>query len=181
MPCSLSVRSAHTILHRLKPVASRRLLGGNRVPCAESGNRGFTLLEVVIALAVIGVVMAAIHSTVQGGARTAAHLNNRTLAHWIGSNKLVEMRLAKAWPRPGRSHGQEVFFGRTWRWDMEVLATPEPDMRRVELTISLPPDRGRGQAAPRQTHPSAGQANQADRRIGGGGTRVDRLTGFLSR
>lgn len=96
---------------------------------------GFTLLEVVVALAVIAIAMGAL---VKAGSQQAAsldYLREQTLAHWVAENRLVELQVADDWPETGRSQGEAGMQGRDWFWTTEVEATEDPALRRVEVAV----------------------------------------------
>jgi general secretion pathway protein I len=98
---------------------------------------GFTLLEVLIALAVVALAMLALTrtATLQIGSFDA--LRERTLAGWVAANVLAETRLATALPTTGRSDGRVEFASRAWRWTRDVRATPDPVIRRIEVQVFL--------------------------------------------
>lgn len=98
--------------------------------------RGFTLIEVLIALAVLAICITAM---IQGGATRADHvgyLRDRTLANWIATDRIAELRLAEEWPEPGTREGETEMAGRSWSWRAEISETPEPAVRRVEVHVS---------------------------------------------
>jgi len=99
--------------------------------------RGFTLLEVLIALAVVALAMLALTrtATLQVGGFDA--LRERTLAGWVAANVLEETRLATALPSTGRSDGRVEFASREWRWTRDVRATPDPVIRRIDVQVFL--------------------------------------------
>lgn len=99
--------------------------------------RAFTLLEVLIALAVVALALLALVRTagVQVGAFDA--LRERTLAGWVAANVLAETRLASALPPTGRGDGHAQLGGRDWRWTREVKATPQAGLRRIEVQVFL--------------------------------------------
>lgn len=98
-------------------------------------SRGFTLLEVMIALAVLAIALAAvIDKTIESGVNVS-YLRDRTLAHWVAENKLAEMQAMDEW-REGRQTGKTDFAGRTWYWEVEALATPARQLRRVVIRVS---------------------------------------------
>ncbi len=104
---------------------------------------GFSLLEVVIALAVLALALAALIGTSGNAASHAAHLRDRTLAHWVAMNVLTDYRLERPWPPIGRREGTAELAGRRWHWQATVAATPEPDMRRIDVRVRRaddPPD-----------------------------------------
>lgn len=98
-------------------------------------SRGFTLLEVMIALAVLAIALAAvIDKTIESGVNVS-YLRDRTLAHWVAENKLAEMQAMDEW-REGRQTGKTDFAGRTWYWEVEALTTPARQLRRVVIRVS---------------------------------------------
>ena len=66
-----------------------------RATCRQ---HGFTLLEVMVALAVIAFALAAAVSAVSGNTRNAAGLQQRTYAHWVAMNKMAELQISQQWP-----------------------------------------------------------------------------------
>ncbi len=56
-------------------------------------HRGFTLLEVLVALAVLAIAMAALIKTGGENTRSAAYLRDKTLAQWVAMNVIAEQRL----------------------------------------------------------------------------------------
>ena len=102
----------------------------------ERSQRGFTLLEVLVALAVVAIAMGALISSGGHAARTASGLEERLFAHWVASNRLVQLRLQPGWPKIGKDSGTEQMAGRKWQWRQEVTATPEKRVRKVTVRVS---------------------------------------------
>lgn len=98
--------------------------------------RGFTLLEVLVALAIFALVAASVLIASARSVRTASQLEDKTLAMWVADNRLVELQLADTPPADGRDQGQVEFAGRRWLWQSEIEATSEPAMRRVTLWVA---------------------------------------------
>jgi general secretion pathway protein I len=105
---------------------------------------GFTLLEVLIALAIFALVAASVLSAGARSLQTAASLEDKTLAMWIADNRLSELQLAETPAADGRDQGELSFAGRRWQWQSEIQATSEPSMRRVSLWVAPRPERGLG-------------------------------------
>ncbi|MBM7060888.1 type II secretion system minor pseudopilin GspI [Pseudomonas sp. UL073] len=98
--------------------------------------RGFTLLEVLVALAIFAVVAASVLAASSRSLQGAARLEDKTLAMWIADNQLTELQLAANPPADGRSEGQVEFAGRRWQWRSLVEATSEPEMRRATIWVA---------------------------------------------
>lgn len=98
--------------------------------------RGFTLLEVMVALAVVAIALTAVLSSSGRTVRNAAELRDRTIAQWVAENRLAELRLESGWPSTGRTRGQAEMAGRDWFWTMRVAETEDEDLRRVEVEVA---------------------------------------------
>ena len=104
--------------------------------------RGFTLLEVLVALAIFAVVAASVLSASARSLKTAARLEDKTFASWLADNRLQEMQLTDTPPGEGREQGEETYAGRRWLWQSEVQATSEPEMLRITVLVAPRPERG---------------------------------------
>lgn len=97
--------------------------------------RGFTLVEILVALAVLAFAMLAAVKAAGGYAGNQAYLQDRTLAHFVARNRLVEVQLEPTWPAIGRKQDEARQAGQDWRWQTEVSATPDKDIRRIEIRV----------------------------------------------
>jgi general secretion pathway protein I len=97
--------------------------------------RGFTLIEVLVALVIVAVSMTGAILVVTQRARDGTYLRDKTLAHWIAMNLLTERRLQTAAPRLGKSSDGLEFGGRQWRWTIEVSETAVDSMRRLDVRV----------------------------------------------
>lgn len=116
------------------------------------------MLEVLIALLVLSLALVALVRLAGLDARASAQLQESTLAQWVAANVLAETRLRSDFPSVGRSNGEATLGGRRWRWVLDVEATEEPAIRRLEVQVVT---------ASAQQHADEGVAA--------------RLTGFASR
>ena len=98
---------------------------------------GFTLIEVLVAVAVLALAMLALMSTMTRYAANASVLRETTLALWVAHNRLTEIGLEPAWPALGKSDGDEEMGGVEWRWDVTVAETPDPKVRRVDIAVRV--------------------------------------------
>jgi general secretion pathway protein I len=100
---------------------------------------GFTLIEVLIALAIVSIaLMAALRASGQG-ATNVSELRARLLAGWVAENRLAEHRARGEWLSPGIRRGTERQAGIDFSWREEVTATPNPSFRRVDIYIHATP------------------------------------------
>lgn len=102
--------------------------------------RGFTLLEVLVALAVIALGLVALLGAAGAMTRTAGDLASRTFAHWVAMNVLAEIRLTGQWPDTGTRDGRADLAGLEWRWTATVRTTDDPDIRRIEIEVATGDD-----------------------------------------
>lgn len=100
-----------------------------------SGSRGFTLLEVLIALVIVSLALLALTQTAGREVRTFDALRERTLAAWIAANVISETRISTPLPATGRRDGRLRFANLDWRWELEVKATADPALRRLDVLV----------------------------------------------
>lgn len=104
--------------------------------CARES--GFTLLEVLVALLVVAVSLAAIASQMIQMIDAATTMQNRTYASWIAHNKIAEMRLANVVPDVSASSGEVDYAGQEWAWRAVVSESGVENLYRVDVTVSFP-------------------------------------------
>jgi len=104
--------------------------------CSDSRN-GFTLIEVLIALAVIGISLAAVGGEMVQMLNTANAMQNQTYASWIAHNKITELRLANVVPDVSASSGEVTFANQDWAWRAVVSETGVENLYRVDVTVSF--------------------------------------------
>lgn len=97
----------------------------------------FTLIEVLIALAVIAIGLLAVLAVAARSGQVAANLQNHAFAQWIAQNRLTELRLSPKWPAVGESDDDVTFADRKWHWHVTVANTADPDLRRATVEVAL--------------------------------------------
>jgi len=98
---------------------------------------GFTLIEVMVALAVLAVALGAL---IKGAADTSAnssYLQQKSFATWVAANKISELRLKPRWADKGKQSGTEKMAGYEWHWRSIVKETQSKEMRRVDVEVRL--------------------------------------------
>ncbi len=102
---------------------------------------GFTLIEVLIALAIFAVSITALSTSFQSNASNASLLKEKTFAHWLAQNKMVEMRAnlmaTGSFPQVADRQDKEQFAGREWLVRTKIGKTPFPGMVEVHISVGV--------------------------------------------
>jgi len=101
---------------------------------------GFTLLEILVALAVVAIALSAIVSEVSNNVKNAARLRDKTLAHWVAMNKVTEWQTSGDWPSPGVTEGDALMAEYEWHWSLTVSTTEDEDVRRMDVEVRADQD-----------------------------------------
>lgn len=104
-------------------------------PGARRRSAGFTLIEILVALAVIAIGTVAVAAAVSGNVGNAAYIQDRTLAHWVAMNKVAELQVAQQWPSTGTERGDSLLASQEWNWEVKVSDTDDPDVRRIDVQV----------------------------------------------
>lgn len=103
--------------------------------------RGFTLVEALVAIAVLALVLPALAFTLQQRVENAAHVRQLSLATAVGANALEELRLgtgAGADPRNLPRRGTAEMAGQQWRWTLQLRETDLPRVLLAEVVVASP-------------------------------------------
>jgi general secretion pathway protein I len=98
-------------------------------------SRGFTLIEVLAALAVIALAMSALLASTARLAQQQQQLEVLSFAGWTADTVLTETRLKEAFPGVGKRDGQASAGPFKFRWSMVIQDTPEPAIRRIDVHV----------------------------------------------
>ncbi|WP_372992907.1 type II secretion system minor pseudopilin GspI [Sulfitobacter sp.] len=100
----------------------------------NNGEAGFTLLEVLVALAVLAVGAVSLLTATQTHITRISQIENRTVARWVADNRLAALRIGVRQPDVVDMLGQ--------RWDVVVtrIETQDPDLQRVDVAVALSSD-----------------------------------------
>ena len=102
--------------------------------------RGFTLIEVMVALAIVGLALPALIFQVMSNIDSQDYLRDKAFAQWIAQNRLAEMQLQRILGQrvlSGTSSGFETMAGVRWEWRINALPSGVEGMRRFELEVGL--------------------------------------------
>ncbi len=101
--------------------------------CAR--RKGFTLIEVLVALAIIAIALMAALRAAGQGTSNVGELRSRLLAGWVAENLLAEHRARADWLPLGMQTGSGRQSGQDFTWREEVIATPNASFRRVDVRV----------------------------------------------
>ncbi|OPX55033.1 general secretion pathway protein I [Oceanospirillum multiglobuliferum] len=109
----------------------------------KHSQQGFTLLEVMIALAILAVASAGLVTAAGGYIKQSQRLEDKVFAAWAAENWLNELRLAEKAPEVGEASAQAEMAGRQWLLRAQVSSTSSAQLRRLDIKVydqSLSPD-----------------------------------------
>ena len=101
-------------------------------------HRGFTIIEVLVALAIVAFSLTAIAASMGQMIDTANAMRERTYASWIAQNKIAELRLANVVPEVSSTSGEIEYAGVEWAWRAVISETGVENLFRVDVTVSYP-------------------------------------------
>ncbi|MDF1583086.1 MAG: type II secretion system minor pseudopilin GspI [Methyloprofundus sp.] len=99
-------------------------------------SHGFTLIEVMIALAVVAIGLLATLNAANQEIRGASLTQDKMTAYWLMQNKMAEIRLESSWPSIKLNNGTDKIFAQTWYWQTDAQKTDNPKIRKVKISLS---------------------------------------------
>ena len=99
---------------------------------------GFTLVEVLVALAIVSIALMAALRAAGQATNASGELRLRLFAGWVAENRLAEHRARADWLPTGIARGTQRQGGIEFAWREEVIATPHSAFRRVDVFVSAP-------------------------------------------
>ena len=98
---------------------------------------GFTLVEVMVALAIVAFSLTAIAASMNQMIDAANTMRERTYASWIAQNKITELRLENVVPEVSSTSGEVEYANAEWSWRAVVSETGIENFYRIDVSISL--------------------------------------------
>lgn len=111
-------------------------------PCASArqhsahGCSGFTLLEVMVALAIFATAAIALSNVAMQYTQATANAVLRTKAQFVALNEIASMEMKREW-MSGTASKQITQQGETWQIDKSAQPTVSPDVQRIDVQVSL--------------------------------------------
>ena len=114
--------------------------GQGPLPSPPHRAAGFTLVEVLVALAILAIALAAAMRTLHLTTDSARETKLRLLATWVAQNQLAERTAKHEFPAPGISNGNLDYAGVKFAWQQTISGTPNAAFRKLEIRVTKPDD-----------------------------------------
>lgn len=121
-------------------------------PVAATGRRhrrsetGFTLVEVMVALAVVALALPALLVTLYQHVDATGYVRDKSIAQMVAANKLVELRILSRAGQSllqGKDSGESTMAGRDWYWWLESQPTEADQFYRVQIDVAADEEQGK--------------------------------------
>lgn len=100
--------------------------------------RGFTLIEVLVALVIVAVGMSVLMGALSSSARTVFYMQDKIFAEWVALNQIATVRIGLQQgqiPPTGTTNGDLDFANRSWHWRQDVVASQVPGINRIDFKV----------------------------------------------
>ena len=103
---------------------------------SRKGSKGFTLIEIMVALAIIVIAMGAIIENTTASNINAQYLRDKTVAGWIAMNQITLVRARRQWSAGSSKQGEVEMAGQQWVWKIDFIKTDDVNMKRLNVQVS---------------------------------------------
>jgi general secretion pathway protein I len=98
-------------------------------------HRGFTLVEVLVALSILSIAVLGLMSALRESVINTAAVRDRQLAQIVAENVMVETMGAPSAPQKGSDAGQTLLGRQQWMWARKISTTSDPAIVRIEISV----------------------------------------------
>lgn len=105
-------------------------------PGARPASRGFTLLEVMVALLIVALGIVGLFNQIIAISAGTIQMKERTLASWVALNEITRVRISGELPDVGEFDGDVEFASAEYRWQARVSETGVDQLRRIDIDVS---------------------------------------------
>lgn len=95
----------------------------------------FTLIEIMVALAIIAITLGAIIENTTASNRNAQYLRDKTIAGWVAMNQISLVRAKREWSNASTKKGSVEMAGRQWSWVLKIQKTDDANVRRLDIDV----------------------------------------------
>jgi general secretion pathway protein I len=108
----------------------------------RQNEKGLTLIEVLIAMAILSIALTAVIKSASQNIRSTLYLQNRTIATLVGTNIVnsIRMGLIRMPGAPDQLSGNDQTLGQPWTWKAAMNVTPNPRIRQIIVDVYHQPD-----------------------------------------
>ena len=106
------------------------------LPITARRQRGMTLLEVMLALVILATSGLAVMNSASEALNNQAYLEQKTLALWVASNRLVDLKLQGQWPSASWKYDSEELAGNTWYLRYQTVSTGDSNFKALDIEVS---------------------------------------------
>jgi general secretion pathway protein I len=98
--------------------------------------RGFTLIEVLVALAIVIIAFMAMYGSMMQVVAATTLMQEKTIATWIAFDRITELRVRKEFPDDDESNGEIEMAGTDWVYTVKINATESDNIRQVIVKVA---------------------------------------------
>lgn len=103
---------------------------------SKNNNTGFTLIEVLVALAILSIALTTIIKVTTLNIKNTIYLQNKTIAAWVGTQAINEARVGLIKFSSDEKIEQETtMFHQKWKWQGEMVSTPNPHIKKIVVEV----------------------------------------------